>query len=192
MANFARHIASLGPLHQFLFLFAFLAVVWALTRIFFPRLRPYSGQILVLASIFWMGALFEFLTLSFPKPRGLMVSPTDAGTIPGVWFAALVPFVLLTLQPMISAQEKPDMPWGNLKLVMCVLVTIVSSIVLFDILGYYLSSALFIFIIMRLLKSRDKVQLIAVPVGWVIFTYWVFGRLLSVSLPAGRLFSFLN
>ena len=191
MVVFARHIASLGPLHQFLFLFVFLAVIWSLTRIS-PKLRPYTGQILLLAAILWVGILFALITFAFPKPRGMMASATDASTIPRLWTVALVPFALLTLWPMINGKEKPDKPWKDLKLVVYVLVAVVGSLLLFDVIGYYLSSALFIFVIMRLLKSRDKVQLIAVPAGWVVFTYLVFEQLLSVSLPVGRLFSFLN
>ena len=187
MQQFAKDIASVSPLHHFLVLAVFLSSLWGLLR--FSRLRPYTGQILLLAAIVWMGTIFALITFSFPRPRGMMVNATSAGTIPRVWVLALVPFALLTLLPMITGKEKPDKPWKNLKLVAYVLAAIAASLLLFDYIGYYLSSALFIFVVMLLLKSCSKVQLIAVPVGWVIFTYLVFAKLLSVTLPAGRLFN---
>ena len=190
MTEFARYIASLGPMYQLFFLFVFLAIVWALTKIS-PRLRPYSGQILVLASILYMGALFAFLTFSFPQPRGLMASATNAGTVPRVWFAALVPCVVLALIPILTGEEKPDPAWGNVRLVALVLAVVAASLALFDVIGYYLSSVLFMFSIMWVLDCRSKVQLICAPVGWVIFTYFTFARLLHLPLPVGRLFSFL-
>ena len=190
MTEFARYIASLGPMYQSLFLFVFLAIIWALTRVS-PRLRPYSGQILVLASILYMGALFALLTLTFPQPRGLMGGVTNAGTIPRVWFAALVPWVVLALIPILTGKEKPDPDWGNLRLVALTLALIAISLALFDVIGYYLSSFLFMFAIMWILDCRSKVQLICAPVGWVLFTYFTFARLLHLPLPVGRLFSFL-
>lgn len=191
MQEFAKFLASLGPLHHFLILLVFLACIRGLLC-FLPKMRPYTGQILVLASVLWMGLIFALITFSFPRPRGMMASATSAGTIPRVWFAALVPFVLLALLPMLDGREKPDKPWKDVKLVAYVLAAITASLMLFDVIGYYLSSALFIFVIMRLLKARNRVQLIAVPAGWVLFTWLVFAKLLSVPLPVGRLFSFLN
>ena len=191
MQQLVKDIASLSPLYHFLVMVVFLCLVWGVLK-FFPKLRPYTGQILLLAAILWIGILFALITFSFPRPRGMMVSATDAGTIPRVWASALVPFALLTLWPMVTGKEKPDKSWKNPRRVAYVLVIIVVSLLLFDVIGYYLSSGLFIFAIMWLLESRNKVQLIAVPVGWAVFTYLVFAKLLSVSLPVGRLFSFLS
>lgn len=186
MAGLGVFLAGLAwPVH-FLILAVFLAVIWFVVR-FFERLRPYVGQIMLIAGIFWIGILFFLLTYSFPVPR--FAGATDATTIPRVWFYALVPSVVIALIQIIRGVDEPDPKWGNLRLVSIVLAAIVVSISLFNIIGYYISSAIFIASVMWILGSRNKIELIAVPAGWVAFSYLIFARLLHVRLPVGIIFS---
>jgi len=175
------------PLH-FLILAVYLGLLWALIRPF-KRLRPYTGQLLVLAGIFWVGLLFYIISFSFPAPAPILRAVTDASTIPRVWFFALIPVVILTLIPIFRGTDDHDPKWGNVRLVGIVLAALVISIALFGFIGYYISSALFMITVMWVLGSRKKLELIAVPAGWILFSYFVFARLLNVRLPVGSLFS---
>ena len=65
------------------------------------------------------------------------------------------------------------------------------SVILFQYIGYYLSSAIFIFVVMIAMGEKNKLQLILVPVIWCLFTYFVFYKLLYIKLPFGSLFSWL-
>ena len=192
MATLGGFFATLWwPLH-FLILAVLLGLIWLLIRPF-KRLHPFTGQLLVLMGVFWVGLLFYIISFSFPAPSPILRAVTDASTIPRVWFFALVPVVVLTLIPILRGKEDPDPKWGNVRLVAIVLAALVISISLFGILGYYVSSALFMITIMWVLGSRNKVELIAVPAGWILFSYFVFARLLHVRLPIGRIFAgFLN
>lgn len=188
MATVGSFFATLWwPLH-FLILAVYLGLLWALIRPF-KRLRPYTGQLLVLAGIFWVGLLFYIISFSFPAPAPILRAVTDASTIPRVWFFALIPVVILTLIPIFRGTDDHDPKWGNVRLVGIVLAALVISIALFGFIGYYISSALFMITVMWVLGSRKKLELIAVPAGWILFSYFVFARLLNVRLPVGSLFS---
>jgi len=187
--EFGKFLADLNPLYHFLILVVFLGLIFAAIWPF-KRLRPYAGQILVLASVFWFGLLFFMISFSFPIPRGLMASNTNASTIPRAWFYALIPATALALLPIFTGKETPDEKWGiGLKNVGIILAALVISVSLFYIIGYYISSALFVVVTLWVLGIRNKIQLIALPLGWIAFSYFVFARILYVRLPIGRVFS---
>jgi len=162
--------------------------MWVVIRPF-KKLHPYTGQLLILAGIFWVGLLFFVISYSFPPPAPILRAVTDASTIPRVWFYALVPAVVLTLIPIFRGKDDPDPKWGNVRLVAIVLLALIISIGLFGSLGYYISSALFMITCMWVLGTRKKIELIAVPAGWILFSYFIFARLLNVRLPVGSIFS---
>ncbi len=187
MAQIGRFFAGQGLLMQLVFLIVALAVVWVLIRPF-KRLRPYTGQVLVLAGVFWIGLLFFIVSYSFPTPRFAAVA-TSAATIPRFWFYVLIPVTILALIPMLKGEEVPDPKWGSLWRVAIVFGVLVASLFAFRYIGYYLSSAIFLVVMMWVLESRNRIELIAVPVGWVIFSHFFFARLLYVRLPIGTLFA---
>lgn len=172
---------------QLVFLGVVLALGWVLLRPF-KKLHPYTGQILVLLGILWVGILFFFITFAFRVPRFANVVTTGA-TIPRFWFYVLIPVSLLAFIPMLKGEEIPDEHSGSLSRVGLVFAVLVVSLLLFQFIGYYISSALFLVAVMWLLDSRSKIDLIVVPVGWVIFSYFFFYRLLYVRLPIGSLFA---
>ena len=184
LGNFFAELS--WPIH-FLILAVILAVIWFAVRPF-KKLRPYSGQLMVLGAIFWMGLLFFILSFSFPVPL-FGGGVTEAGTIPRVWFYVLVPATLISLFQIFRGKDDPDPAWGNVRLVAIILITLVACVALFNYIGYYISSAIFIVVTMYMLGSRSKVELIAVPLGWVVFSYFIFARLLYVRLPVGSIIS---
>jgi len=157
---------------------------------FTKKLRPYMGQILILATVFGIGILFFIITYSFPHPSGVTDSTTDASTIPRVWFYALIPSIALALIPIFTGKETPDAKWGaGLKNVGIILAILIISVSLFQFIGYYISSALFVVVALWVLGVRNKIQLITLPLGWILFSYLVFAKVLYVRLPVGSIFS---
>lgn len=187
MRQFATYVSTMNVGVVFLVLVVFLLLIGFLLRRS-ARLVPYTGQILVLASILFMAALFTLLTHSFPIAKGKMAAATDAGSIVKLWSALLVPIAILTMIAILKGKEDPDEPFGSLARVGAVVASVVISLLLFNFIGYYISSALFILAVMLLLQERNKVLLAAIPLGWVAFTYLMFARLLYVPLPVGSLF----
>ena len=189
MIEFGKFLSVLNPLFHFLIMIVFLGLIFAATW-FFKKLRPYTGQILLLASVFWFCLLFYLISFAFPIPTGLMASNTNASTIPRVWFFALLPSTLLALFPIFTGKETPDEKWGDsIKNVGIILTVLIFSVAMFQFIGYYISSAIFIVVTLWILGTRSKIPLIAVPLGWVVFSYLVFARVLHVRLPIGSIFS---
>ncbi len=187
MAQIGRFFAGHNVLTQLVFLGVVLAIGWLGLRPF-KKLRRYTGQILVLLGILWIGLLFYFVTYSFRVPRFASVATTGA-TVPRFWFYVLIPITLLAFIPMLKGHEVPDQKSGNIWRLGVVFAALVLSLLSFRFIGYYISSAVFLVVVMWVLDSREKVELIVVPVGWVIFSYFFFYRLLYVRLPIGTLFS---
>ena len=189
MIEFGKFVAGLGPPIQFLMLAVFLGLIFAAVWPF-KKLRPYAGQILLIAGIFYFGLLFYIISFSFPPPRGLMASNTNASTIPRVWFYVLLPSTALALFEIFTRREAPDEKWGvSLKYVGIVFVVLVISVMMFKYIGYYISSALFVVITLWVLGVRNKIQLITLPLGWVVFSYFIFAKVLYVHLPVGSIIS---
>ena len=59
---------------------------------------------------------------------------------------------------------------------------------MFPYIGYYLSSAIFIVLVMLGMGEKNKIQLVVTPLAWCLFTYVVFDRLLFIRLPIGLFF----
>ena len=187
LAAIGRFFYDLGWPVNFVILAVLVAILWVI-GMRFKSLRPYLGQLLVLCAILWMSIVFFLISFSFPVPR-FGGGVTEAGTIPRVWFYAIVPTIALAFFHILKGKGDPDPKWGNVRNVGIVLGTLIISISLFQFIGYYISSAAFIIVTMWLLGSRSKVELIAVPAGWVLFSHFIFARLLSVRLPIGDLWS---
>jgi len=188
LVEFGKFLATLWwPLH-FLMMAVFLGLVWILAR-FNKRLTPFTGQLMVLAGIFWIGLIFFIITFSFPPPSPILRAVTDASTIPRVWFYALCVAVVLSVIPIVTGKNDPDLKFGNIRRLTLVIATLVIGVSLINIIGYYISMAVVTAVIMWLLGSRNKIELISVPIGWVLFSYFVFARLLNVRLPVGIIFS---
>ena len=189
ITQLGKLMADLSPPIQFLIFAVYIGLIFAMIWPF-KKLRPYAGQVLLLAAVLWVGILFYIISYSFPLPRGMMASNTNASTIPRLWFYALIPSTALALIPIFTGKETPDPVWGGgLKNVGIIAVTLIMSVMMFRFIGYYISSALFVVITLLVLGIRNKIQLIALPLGWVAFSYFVFARILLVRLPIGSIFS---
>lgn len=183
MKEFAKAFSELSLVWVALIFFGALALLGVL---FFniKKTRPYLGQMMVLSGISLVALIFYILTFA------LRVKKTDiyvtAATMPRVWMVAMVPMVLLTLVSILNGSTAPDKPFGRWKLVLLVAAMVFSSVFLFKYLGYYISSALFLVLMMVVMRERKWLRLVLVPAAWCVFTYFVFDKLLYMSLPAGE------
>ena len=100
----------------------------------------------------------------------------------------MVPCAIMVIVNIFSATNKPDEPFGKWALALGVGVAALAAVFLFEYIGYYLSSVLFLLLMMWLLRERRLPILIGLPVGWCVFVYLVFDKLLYMGLPVGSLF----
>ncbi len=186
MTAFAKMLASLSI---WWILLGFLIILAALFLAFGrgEKTRPVRGQLLVLSAICLMALLFFIITFSFKGSK--MAAGATAATMPRAWAVLLAPVAGLCALNILSESNEPDAGFGpRWKMVVTVAAAIFASVFLFKYIGYYLSSAVFLVLLMWFMEERRPAALIGVPVCWVLFSYFVFAKFLFIALPAGALF----
>ena len=168
---------------------ALMVAFWVLYT-FVPRLKPYRGQLMVITFICLFTLLLFLCTFSFRVKK--IMKYTNAATMPRTWVALMVPVILLVVVSILNGSTQPDEPFKRWKLALGIGVAVFASVFLFDYIGYYLSSALFLVLTMWLMKERKILRLVLTPICWCLFTWLVFDKLLYISLPTGQVFRALG
>ncbi len=125
----------------------------------------------------------------FPEDKVLLLGPSF---FPTVLAAGLGIFSLLLLTTALRGKSRPGGDPFNIndpgvhRAGISLLATIVYCLVL-STLGFILTSTVFLFGLMLLLKRRDYLKMAAVSLGVTLLIYGIFNRLLDISLPAGFL-----
>lgn len=151
------------------------------------KLKPYRGQMMVITGLCLFFLLFFLMTFAF-KVRKTMVH-TTAATIPRAWIYLMIPVAIMIVTSILNGKSGTDEPFGRWQLTLGIALAAFVSVFLFEYIGYYLSSVLFLVLMMFCLRERKVTRLIAVPVIWVLFTYLVFAKLLYITLPTGSLWA---
>lgn len=180
---FLTDINSLWLLAGFVVIMLLLGLLYSKV----PKLRPFRGQLLVISGLCLFTLLLFLMTFDF-KVRKTMEN-TTAATVPRIWAALMVPVAIMVVTSIFNATNKPDAPFGNWKLAVGIGIAAFASVFLFEYIGYYLSSALFLVLMMWALRERNVLRLVILPVAWCVFTYFVFDKLLYMGLPMGSLFT---
>ena len=58
-------------------------------------------------------------------------------------------------------------------------------------LGYFISSVIFLVVMMYVLSCRKPLVIVLVSTGWLVFSYVVFYKLLYIQLPLGFIENYL-
>ena len=187
MKAIGEFLTDINPLWLLVGFFAIL-VVLAFVYGKFPKTKPYRGQLLVISGFCLFTLLFFLMSFDFKVNKLMRDANFFASTVPNFWAALMVPCAIMVFINTLSATNKPDEPFGKWQLALGIGVAALASVFLFDVIGYYLSSVLFLLLMMFLMRERRVVILVAVPVIWCIFVYFVFDKLLYMGLPTGELF----
>lgn len=191
MEAFSKWLASL---HYTWFLVAFVVVMAGLFFLFraFPRTRRVRGQLLTLSGMCLIALVFFLLTFSLKVSKIAADTGFSARTMPRLWCLLMLPTAIAAFVQIIKNDGEPDEPFGRWTLALGVALGSIFSVMLFQFVGYYISSAVFIFLVMWVMKERKWTMLTFTPLGWVAFTYFIFQKLLYINLPAGMLFTLLK
>lgn len=166
-------------------LFAFLAVVLVITVIIVNKSskKEYSGRIIVPAIFIELAVLFGIMALGFPK-KGDEVGPA---IVPLLWIICILGLSIYLLIRGILGQEEVDPPWGKVSRVIVYIIMIIVYLFFMQLIGYFLATALFLISGMYYLSYRNWKVMISMSVGWILFSYFAFYKLLYVPLPQGLL-----
>lgn len=188
MKAIGQFLTDINPLFVLGGFFVIMAAVVLLYRSF-PKTKPFTGQLALITGFCLFTLLFFLMSFDFRVNKMMRDAGTTASTIPNTWAALMVPVAIMVFVNIFSATNKPDEPFEKWQLALGIGIAALASVFLFDVIGYYLSSVLFLLLMMFLMRERRVLVLVLVPVVWCIFVFLVFDKLLYMGLPTGSLFA---
>ena len=153
-----------------------------------PRTKPVKAQLLCVVGMDLITLLFYILTFSLRVSKMAAQSGATPRTMPRLWAFLMIFASIGAYIAILRKDNKPDAKFDRWVFALLVALGSIVSVILFQWIGYYLSSALFIVTVMIAMGEKNKLQLILTPVLWCVFTYFVFNKFLFISLPVGSLF----
>ncbi len=153
-----------------------------------PRTKPVKAQLLCVVGMDLITLLFYILTFSLRVSKMAAQSGATPRTMPRLWAFLMIFASIGAYIAILKKDNKPDAKFDRWVFALLVALGSIVSVMLFQWIGYYLSSAIFIVTVMIAMGEKNKLQLILTPVIWCVFTYFVFNKFLFISLPVGSLF----
>ncbi len=145
----------------------------------FSSRREWTGQALVPIVLAAIGLLFFAITFDFP---GEQVGPA---LIPRIWIVCLVAICLGLIYFTATGKADKDPKAGRIGFVLLGIAMMVAYFIAMQTIGYFISSFIFLALVMYLLAWRKPLTLVLVPAGWLVFSYLIFYKLLYIQLPLG-------
>ncbi|GAB1400824.1 hypothetical protein MASR2M79_19960 [Aminivibrio sp.] len=130
---------------------------------------------------------FVFFLLSFGLDEIAAVG-SSARTVPRLWAAGLALFSGVALRRALKGKAPADPEKGDVRRVLAAAAIVAFSLWGMDIAGYFLSSAAMIILLCLLLEERRPGVYLSLTGGWLLFSWLVFSKLLTLGLPSGILF----
>ncbi len=145
----------------------------------FSRLRAYLGNIMIPASLVVLSLVFWFFSYEFPQETA---GPAD---IPRLYLILILVLSGVLLFQAIRGKEK-SVPRLERKRFLALLIAIlIAYFLLMPVIGYFLSTFVFIVIMLHLLGYGKKGLIWVIAGGWIVFSYFLFYKLLYIQLPLG-------
>ena len=145
----------------------------------FSRLKPYLGNILVPSCLVALSLVFLLLTFDFP------VDEAGPAVIPRLYVSVILVLSGIIFSQIFRGREKavPKLERkGYLAFLMAVFIIYFLAM---PYVGYFLSTFLFIVLMLNVLGYQKKVRIWFIAGGWILFSYLLFYKLLYIQLPLG-------
>jgi hypothetical protein len=133
--------------------------------------------------------LLEVAGLFLWMAAGLDVSPlmdSNPATVPVTWGSALAMFSIYQLVRVWRKETPPDPETGHVGRVFLTVAIAAVCIFAIEYVGFYAATSAMILLMLLLLgEYRLKVLLLS-PLGWSVFAWLCFEKLLRLGLPVGK------
>lgn len=141
--------------------------------------KKYLGNILLPSSLIALSIVFLAITFSFPEEEA------GPAVIPHLWIFWTILLCSGILFQVYRGTIDPDPKSGRIGFLLLLIVILIAYYLAMETIGYFLSSFLFLVVLMHILSYRRKLIIYLVSTGWVLFSYVVFYKLLFIQLPLG-------
>jgi len=146
-------------------------------------LDRYVGNILLPTIVLAFAGIFFVQTFDFPGGGG-DVGPAG---VPYLWIGFTTLFTIALIIQAIMKKMPPDPVPGKIGFVLLFAGWLVVYLIGIQNAGYYLSTFIFLVVSMYVLGYRRYGVILAVAIGWLVFSYSVFSKFLYIPLPEGPL-----
>lgn len=150
------------------------------------RHRHRAGQITLLTGIGLAAVMALLMSLHLPPPNP--VDPVGSSGIPRLWLLLLVPLAALQIGFCLRAAPPAAATEQSATRALVSLGLFVAYLALTPVVGYLLTSLLYIPVLTWYLGYRRIPVIVAITGGWLVLSELVFQRLMLVDLPRGVLF----
>jgi putative tricarboxylic transport membrane protein len=147
--------------------------------VWFSRLRPYLGNILIPSFLIILALVFLFLTFGF---RDQEAGPA---VIPRLYIAVILVLTGIILLQVFRGQEKLVPKLDRKGFLVLLMAIFIAYFLAMPYIGYFLSTFLFIVVMLHILGYRKKVRIWFIAAGWILLSYVLFYKLLYIQLPLG-------
>jgi putative tricarboxylic transport membrane protein len=168
-------------------LYAFIAILIAIVAVVAsvlrksPTRRLFVGNILIPCVFIAIAILFYLITRTFPKEEA------GPSAIPLLWVIVLAVLSIFLIVQALLGKMEPDPKSGRLDMLAMFCGATIAYLLVMQLIGYYISTFLFLVAVMYFLSYRKYPVMLAVAGGWLVFAYLIFQRMLYIPLPQGKL-----
>ena len=143
------------------------------------RMKPYLGNILIPACLIVLSLVFLAFTFDFP------VQEAGPAVIPRLYVFLILVLTGIILMQIFRGKEKKVPKIERTGLLALVMAIFIAYFLAMPFLGYFLSTFIFIVLMLHLLSYQKRGRIWLIAGGWVIFSYFTFYKLLYIQLPLG-------
>jgi putative tricarboxylic transport membrane protein len=147
--------------------------------VWFSRLRPYLGNILIPSFLVILSLVLLFLTFGF---RDQEAGPE---VIPRLYIAVILVLAGIVLLQVFRGQEKAVPKLDRKGFLVLLMAIFIAYFLAMPYMGYFLSTFLFIVVMLHILGYRKKALIWVIAGGWILLSYVLFYKLLYIQLPLG-------
>ena len=142
--------------------------------------RQYLGNILIPCILIAVSLMFMTLTFRFARQE-------EAGPelIPRLWIYLIVVLSAIILWQVFRGKDKVASKIEKPGLLIFVMAALIGYFLAMPFLGYFLSTFLFIVLLLNVLSYSKKVLIYVIAGGWCLASYLVFYKLFYIQLPLG-------
>jgi hypothetical protein len=146
------------------------------------------GQLVVALGFAVLACAFIFMIQGVEEIEG---TDSSSRLVPYLWAVPLLFVSLVQLVRIWRSDSVKPVQFGSVSRVILTFIIVAASISQFRTLGFFVSTALMIILLMLLFGERRFLVIAGTAAFWVVFTWVVFNKVLLMSLPAGTVFASL-
>lgn len=144
--------------------------------------RSFVGNLLIPLVLLCLMAVYFFETFEYPTQED--VGPA---AVPYLWMLFTSGFCLYLLVRALRRKGAPDPIPGRIGFVAGSVVWLALYLFGIQTVGYFVSTFVFLVVSIYVLTYRKLAVIFALATGWLVFSYFIFFKLLYIPLPIGPL-----